>query len=381
MPPADAPESARPASGAELARLLADAQRRGLKVSPRGGGTKADWGEEVERVDLVLSTLGLNRVLEHAAGDMTVTVEAGCTVAALQEAVARQGQRLALDPLWPERATVGGVLAANDSGPLRAAYGSLRDLVLGVTVALPDGTLARSGGKVVKNVAGYDLPKLMVGAFGTLGVITQATFRLHPLPDTMRTFRFLAPSVADATRFILALNDSLLVVAGLQVSIGSDVPCKVAVRVEGSASGTAASSGVLATIAAACGLTFSSEGEEPWALREYVWSLPGTIAKVTYLPSRLGELCASIVGAPWRLVAQGVGLGLLSINSPDTDVAEFARQATALGGSVVVLRGGTGLTRQVNAAALGDALPLMRAIKRQFDPTKTLNPGRFFGGV
>src|SRR5205085_1751730 len=155
---------------------------------------------------------GLNHVIEHAAGDMTVTVEAGCTIAALQQVLAQRGQRLALDPLWPDRSTVGGVIATNDSGSLRHAFGSLRDLILGVTVAPPDGALARSGGKVVKNVAGYDLPKLMVGAFGTLGVVTSATFRLHPLPAATRTFPFVAPSARDAGRFVLAVRDSTLAV-------------------------------------------------------------------------------------------------------------------------------------------------------------------------
>jgi len=158
------------------------------------------------RMDLVLSTQGLNRVLEHAAGDMTCTVEAGCTITALRQVLARHGQRLALDPLWPDCATVGGVLATNDSGPLRQAFGSARDLLIGVTIALPDGTLARSGGKVVKNVAGYDLPKLMVGALGTLGVITQATFRLHPLPRESGTLVFA--SEVRALRFARPARDS-----------------------------------------------------------------------------------------------------------------------------------------------------------------------------
>ena len=155
---------------------------------PRGGGTKLGWGNPPMRADVVLSTARLNRVVEHAWADLTVTVEAGCTIQNLQKTLAEHGQRLALDPLWPERATVGGILATNDSGALRLRFGALRDLIIGVTLALPDGTLAKSGGKVVKNVAGYDLPKLVTGALGTLGVITRAVFRLHPLPRDARTF-------------------------------------------------------------------------------------------------------------------------------------------------------------------------------------------------
>ncbi len=123
-----------------------------------------------------------DRVLEHTWQDLTCTVQAGCTWQSLQDALAQHGQFVALDPLWPERATVGGIIASNDSGSLRLRYGSLRDLVIGMTVVLADGTVAQVGGKVVKNVAGYDLHKLLIGAFGTLGVITEVTFRLHAIP-------------------------------------------------------------------------------------------------------------------------------------------------------------------------------------------------------
>ncbi|MGH9591821.1 MAG: FAD-binding oxidoreductase, partial [Bryobacteraceae bacterium] len=139
-----------PGTPEELAAELASANASGLAVIPRGGGTKSEWGNPPVRADAILSTLKLNRIIEHAWADLTVTVEAGCTVAALQKTLAEHGQRLANDPLWPERATVGGILATNDSGALRLRYGALRDLIIGVTLALPDGTLAESGGKVVK---------------------------------------------------------------------------------------------------------------------------------------------------------------------------------------------------------------------------------------
>src|SRR5262249_40790378 len=163
-----------PGSEKEVAEILAFADTTGLSVAPRGGGTKMDWGNAPQRVAMVLSTARLNRIIEHAWADLTVTVEAGCTLQALQTSLAKHGQRLAFDGLWRDRATVGGALATNDSGALRLRFGSLRDLIIGVTLALPSGTLASSGGKVVKNVAGYDLPKLATGALGTLGVITRA---------------------------------------------------------------------------------------------------------------------------------------------------------------------------------------------------------------
>src|SRR5215813_6004830 len=199
-----------PGSEAELAGALKVVNASAAAIIPRGGGTKLEWGNPPERAEVILSTARLDRVLEHAWADLTVSVEAGCTVAKLQETLAKHGQRLAIDARWPERGTIGGLLSTNDSGPLRLRFGSLRDLVIGVTIALPDGTVASSGGKVVKNVAGYDLPKLLTGALGTLGVITRAIFRLHPLPKERRTISWTVASASEAQRILLAIQNSKL---------------------------------------------------------------------------------------------------------------------------------------------------------------------------
>lgn len=361
-----------PATEAELAQCLAAVQRAGLHVLPRGGGTKSTWSDPPPAGGVVLSTHRLDQVIEHAAGDMTATVEAGCPVTAFQKALATQGQRLALDPLWPDRATIGGILATNDSGSLRHAFGSLRDLVLGVTVALPDGTLARSGGKVVKNVAGYDLPKLMTGAMGTLGVITRATFRLHPLPRATRTFAFAAPTPQDANRFTLAVQDSTLPVTGLQV-VAEAGEARVALRVEGSDACVAASVDPILRIAAACGLTESPQ-PEPWAEREWLWDAPGVVAKITFLPSRLAELCGAVKNFRGTLVAQAIGVGLLAVSkADDAGMDALAQTVSDLGGATTVLRGPSQWKRRLNTPA--NALPLMRRIKQQFDPTGILNSG------
>ena len=148
---------------------------------------------------------------------MTVTVQAGVTLATLQAELAKHGQRLPLDALWPERSTLGGVIATNDSGPLRLRFGSLRDLLLGVTVVLANGSLARSGGRVVKNVAGYDLPKLFIGAFGTLGVLTEVTLRTYPLPHSVRDVSFQFADAASANHYMLAIADTTLVPASMQL--------------------------------------------------------------------------------------------------------------------------------------------------------------------
>jgi len=190
--------------------------RRGWRLIPRGGGTKLGWGNSPARADVILSTARITEIIEHAWADLTVTVEAGCTVQRLQETLGQHGQRLALDALWPEKATVGGVLCTNDSGALRLRFGALRDLIIGVTIALPDGTLASSGGKVVKNVAGYDLPKLVTGALGTLGVVTRAVFRLHPLPLSSHSFSISTVNAEETQKLVLAVQDSKLAHTFLQ---------------------------------------------------------------------------------------------------------------------------------------------------------------------
>src|ERR1700719_2705694 len=211
-----------PGNEQELANVLKLANAAGLAVIPRGGGSKLEWGNRPARADVIVSTARLNRVIAHAWADLTVNVEAGCTMAKLQETLAKHGQRLALDPLWPEQATVGGVLSTNDSGALRLRFGSLRDLVIGSTVALADGTVASSGGKVVKNVAGYDLPKLVTGAFGTLGVITKAIFRLHPLPKETRTLSCETLDLAEGQRLMLAIQNSKMAHSALQICCGTE---------------------------------------------------------------------------------------------------------------------------------------------------------------
>src|SRR5919199_6892806 len=172
---------------------------RGLAVVPRGRGTKLAWGRPPERVDLLVDLSRMAAVQDHAAGDLIVDVRAGTPLTAVQETVARAGQRLALDdPLGG--ATVGGALATNLSGPLRVGFGSARDLLIGVTLVRADGVVAKAGGRVVKNVAGYDLGKLVIGSFGTLAVITGAVFRLHPLPAARSVVRVPVDRPEEAQR-------------------------------------------------------------------------------------------------------------------------------------------------------------------------------------
>ena len=350
-----------PRTERELAAILCEANQTGRAVMPRGGGTKLEWGNPPARADLTLSTARLNRVIEHAGGDLTVTVEAGCTVAELQRTLALHGQRLAADPLWPEQATVGGILSTNDTGALRLRYGGLRDLIIGVTLALADGTLAKSGGKVVKNVAGYDLPKLATGALGTLGVITRAVFRLHPLPQNAKTLTIAARDAADAQRILDGVQNSQLTHSALQARVSGGAPPQVDVLLEGTEAGIAAQENAIrqlvepAAVAQAAG--------DVWSARERLWQRPGPMVKFSVLPAEIGKTIAGMR----EVVVQATGIGWARLEE--------------LRGSIewrVVVRGGKGRDAWGGA---GDSLAIMRALKQQFDPLGTLNPGRFVGGV
>jgi glycolate oxidase FAD binding subunit len=367
-----------PESEEEVSTALRCADRDGLAVIPRGGGTKLEWGNPPSRADLILSAARLNRIVEHVWADLTVTVEAGCVVADLQRALARHGQRLAIDPLWPGRATIGGILAANDSGAWRLAYGGLRDLIIGITLVLADGTIARSGGKVVKNVAGYDLPKLATGALGTLGVITQAVFRLHPLPRKTRTLTLAPVGMAEAQALLLAIQDTNLGHTALQLRCGAHRPPEMDILLEGSEAGLEAQTTRIGALAASVRVMEGSE--TVWGAREEIADRDA-VAKFSVLPSKIADTIGAIAttGDPeWRAVVQATGIGWISV---DAALSSLCSRIENEGGTLTVLR------QRPGAAAIdawgdpGDTLPLLRTIKQRFDPKGTLNPGRFVGGI
>jgi len=391
-----------PGNPEEAARALKIAAHAGLKVIPRGGASKMDWGNRVRKSEpgngeLILSLRRLNRIVEHAWGDMTATVEAGCTLQQFQQTLAEHGQRLALDPLWPHQSTIGGILATNDSGPLRVRFGSLRDLIIGITLALPDGTLAKSGGKVVKNVAGYDLPKLATGSLGTLGIITQAIFRLHPIPRETRTLSFASDSgSADSismSAMVLAIQDCNMVPTGVQIRAGTSLAPELDLRFEGTATGCEAQ--IEQTLHIASRALRIESPADVWNARSTLWH--GTelsvVCKFSFLPSDLGTFLGSAQEASearhlnWRLVAQAVGVGYLRLEGPDAaalldTVKQLRTNLESRGGSLSIARCPLEVKSKMDAwGSAGDALPLMSSIKTQFDPTAVLNPGRFIGGI
>jgi len=405
-----------PGNPDEVAAALKIATGSGLTVIPRGGGSKMDWGNRLRRngkpgnseqatsergsSELILSMRRLNRVVEHAWGDMTATVEAGCTFQRFQQTLAEHGQRLALDPLWPDNATIGGILAINDSGPLRVRFGSLRDLIIGITLALPDGTLAKSGGKVVKNVAGYDLPKLATGSLGTLGIITQAIFRLHPVPRAGRTLSFSAvdtgsSDTASMNALLLAIQDCNMVPTGVQVRAGSSLTPELDIRFEGT--GTGCEAQMEQTLHLASGARRIDSATDVWntpsTLMLSSGAVPSVVCKFSLLPADLGKFLDLIrktsedLQLNWRLVAQAVGVGYLRLEATDVEalldaIQEMRKNLESRGGSLVVLRCPLGMKSTIDVwGSAGDTLSLMRSIKAQFDPTSVLNPGRFIGGI
>jgi glycolate oxidase FAD binding subunit len=383
---------AEPEDEKQLAATLALANVEGIAVVPRGGATKLDWGSPPRKADLILSTARINRIVEHAWADLTVTVEAGCTLQSLQKTLAQHGQRLALDSLWPERATIGGVLSTNDSGALRLRFGALRDLIIGVTIALPDGTLASSGGKVVKNVAGYDLPKLATGAFGTLGIITRAVFRLHPLPRAAKTFSFSPENFPAMQQHILAIQDSQLAHTSLQIRSASGQLPAADTLFEATDAGLAAQESQLRELLGSTRVLQSPEGI--WNARQDLWNSPTNntlLAKFSLLPTHIAKTLDSLktLGdsskVNWRIILQATGIGMLRLDGEPARlrlaVEQLRAEMQSRGGALVVLRRPAELHSMDAWGNAGDSVPLMRAVKHQLDPRNTLNPGRFVGGI
>jgi glycolate oxidase FAD binding subunit len=382
-----------PGTASEIAEILRLSNEAGLAVIPRGGGTKLGWGNPPSRADLILSTARLTEIIEHAWADLTVSVEAGCTIQRLQETLAQHGQRLALDPLWPEKATIGGVLSSNDSGALRLRFGALRDLIIGATIALPDGTLASSGGKVVKNVAGYDLPKLVTGALGTLGVITRAVFRVHPLPRNTRSFSISAANAEETQRLVLAVQDSKLAHTFLQSHFSDEAPPVSDILFEGTDAGLAAQEAQLRTLSAPANVREAST--PTWTAREELWTFsePAStaMAKISILPAdmartmKLMEHIANGHQVRWRALVYATGIGWLRLEGKPSSLRGALQvlrgELEGQGCSVVALHRPEKMPAFDAWGTTGDALPLMRAVKKQLDPKNTLNPGRFVGGI
>ncbi len=388
---------ASPGSTEETAALLRAAAGHRLVVVPRGAGTKLGWGRPPERVDVVLETTGMDRVLDHAAGDLVVDVEAGAGLARVNDVVAGAGQRLALDETCPG-ATVGGTLGANASGPLRVAVGTPRDVMIGCTVVRADGVVATAGGRVVKNVAGYDVGKLAIGSLGTLAVITRAAFRLHPLPAARAVVSVGVDGPDGAHRLTHAAVHSQLVPAAVELDDDGEGRAVLSVLLEGTEAGVEARSRDLVSLLGG-GAHVSSEPPHRWAA--YPWTEGGTGLKLTFALTGLRAVLAAVAsagsstGAPAAVrgsAGHGVLHAALAPGTAPEAVAETLDRLRAVcaehGGAAVVLTAPPDVEealagRPVAGGAWGPvpALALMRAVKERFDPERRLAPGRFVGGI
>jgi glycolate oxidase FAD binding subunit len=383
--------TAAPASTAEVADVVRTAAGDGLVLVARGAGTRQDWALPPQRLDLILEMRGVCGLVEHAAGDLVVVVRAGTPLREVQEALRPAGQQLALDEPLPG-ATVGGTVAVNASGPRRMLYGTVRDLLIGVTVVRADGVVARAGGKVVKNVAGYDLGKLVAGSYGTLGVITECTFRLHPLPAASRYVRASAADPEEAGRAMAAVLGSQLVPSALEVDMAAGPgPLTVAALLEGVPAGVERRAADLQKLlgddAAQDEAPPPGWGAYPWAPGDVGIKLTCALSRVPYLLTAAG-VTAQLHDVPLRMRGSA-GTGVLYAGLPGrTDpgvvagVVSDLRAATRAGaGHCVVLTAPAAVRGRVDVWGHVDGLDLMRRVKEQFDPAGTLAPGRFVGGI
>jgi glycolate oxidase FAD binding subunit len=381
-----APATERPGSvpeAAELLRSLGDA-RTPLRV--RGGGTKLGWGAPGTPPSVEIETSGMARVLEHNVGDFTAILEPGVPVAEAQATFGAAGQMLALDPPLGEddRATIGGLVATADSGPLRHRYGSMRDLIVGVTVVLSDGTVARAGGKVIKNVAGYDLSKLFTGSHGTLGYIASVSVRLHPAPTATATARAVGDDpgrVAQAAAQLAALP---LEADCLDVAWGGGRGAVLA-RFGGAAAEHQAR--VAAERLGSAGLERPetiADDDELWAHQRARQRAPGgAVLKVSGTLGDLPAVLRAAEGSGATVVARAsLGLAWIAL-APGDDLAvraDAVRAALPPGATATVLDGGAAL-RDPWPAPPPAALVVMERIKARFDPAQVFRPGAFAGGL
>ncbi|MBI3826398.1 MAG: FAD-binding oxidoreductase [Candidatus Rokubacteria bacterium] len=394
----------------EVRAVVEIAAGAGLPIIPWGGGTAASVGHPPAAAALVLGLRRLDRVLEHEPGDLTATAQAGMTMASLQAALGRGGQWLSLEAPQPERATLGGVIATNASGPRRHLYGTARDLVIGMTVVTGEGAVVRGGGKVVKNVAGYDLPKLFVGSYGTLGVIVEITVKLRPRPEDERFVAVRFERLADVGIAVRAVMASDLIPTSIDVLDGDAARVRalrtaaptLVVGFDGLAEQVQWQCVELERMTAALG------GRDAVPLAHDAWlamtaagrdafGTPAAVMRLVMLPAHVTDAMAAGAEAAkarglacaWTAHA-GVGVATAALFSPrQTDVEPIAATLEAWRASAHASGGHATLEWAPLAVKArvpvwddpGAAGRVMRRIKEQLDPKNVLNPGRFLAGI
>jgi len=353
-----APAVEKPATAEELARRLHDAAVSNLAVAPAGGGRARGMGDPLERCDVLLQTTRLDRVIEHSQADMVVSVEAGITLEALQAELGKAGQFLPVDPFNSPGHTIGGLLATGWTGPLRLGYGSPRDFLIGIRVALPDGKLATGGGRVVKNVSGYDMMKLHYGALGSLGVIVAASFKVFPKPLQDETLSEAGGWAAGERALSTPLAPSALEV----LSDG-----RVLARYAGSPAAVKRVRDELGW-----------QRADPVVWDDHARRAPERWARIAAPRSELHKIVDALPdGAEWW-ASPGIGVAHWAISTDAQSVRNLRSRAEKAGGTLVILAAPDDFIREVGAWGAAPAtLDIMRRLKKAFDPKGVLNPGRF----
>jgi glycolate oxidase FAD binding subunit len=397
--PADAVEGVvprvivEPASQEALSEVLAWASREKLAILVRGSGTKMGWGAAPRAIDVVIATSRLNAVVAHRHGDLTATIQAGTTLADANRVLGQYRQWIPLDPPHADRATIGGLVATNDSGPRRHRYGAPRDLIIGIEFVRADGRTAKGGGIVVKNVAGYDLPRLLTGSFGSLGVIVTATFKLYPWTVASNTLVIDLKAPADLGALTGTLLASHLTPTALEFTTH---PMRLIIRFESIDASVQAQSETAATLVGEAGFAARSiagpEEERFWTDHaRFGEDERCALLKVSVLPTDLAPTLAlveQLAGKDGYAASGRAGAGVFQLCVlGDTQLQkrtiEGLRDSLPLGrGSAVIVKSPPELRTHVDVwGPIGDGLALMKAVKQQFDPAGILTPGRGPGGI
>ncbi|MEY2933669.1 MAG: hypothetical protein RL033_4418 [Pseudomonadota bacterium] len=398
-------EAYEPESVPDCAEWFARAAERKLRLGIIGGGTALGVGNPPGALDAVVFTRRLDRVVEYAPEDQVIVVESGLTLARLQALARQNGQWLGVDAPLASNATLGGLVAVGAFGPRRARYGAIRDLLLGVSLVRADGALARGGGKVVKNVAGFDLPRVVTGSLGSLGLIAEVTLRLHPLPEASATLRIPGLDGPAVVQAMLALRKAQLEPSSLVALYDARGRFELGVRLEGFQQGVERDARRIAELSLAPGATELSlapgatERLEPEAAASF-WQRadsPRTSCslrvRIQALPTQLPEvltwltpLLSTLEGARFVWYAT-LGIGFVA-GDPDAPAAVLSAlvsaraAAVAAGGALLVDAAPSTLRAEFDAwGPLPSAFPIMRELKQRFDPERRLNPGRFIGGL
>ncbi|MEH2338589.1 FAD-binding oxidoreductase [Nostoc sp.] len=381
-----------PRSQQQLAAVIATAHSNNWRVLPCGNSSKLNWGGLVKGIDIVVSTERLNQLIEHAVGDLTVTVEAGMKFSDLQALLAKSRQFLALDPTAPELATIGGIVATGDTGSLRQRYGSVRDQLLGITFVRADGQVAKAGGRVVKNVAGYDLMKLFSGSYGTLGFISQLTFRVYPLAEASGTVVLTGTAEAVSQAADILRGSALtpvqadLLSTKLVSSLGLGKGLGLIARFQSISESVKEQSNRVLEVGQKLGLdgAIYVDGDEAslWQrLQErihYAATESVITCKIGVLPTAAVEILTQV---ELGLIHIGSGLGLLQLESKN-QVLKVRDRTQAHRGFLTILEAPVAVKEQIDVWGYTEnALLLMRQIKEQFDSKNILSPGRFVGGI